>query len=241
MNVASLSDLEEEKHALAAQPTTSQPIGTRSERPYLRQYNQTPDETQQPTTLGTTALVQAVATSPPLDKGKQKEVWFDKSLKKDPSKGLNAFVALTYWHNLPISELILLCPSYFASQRRQERRALRDALTDSESFMTQVPATLLMTMGLRVPNVIWCSNRCHPLPSLLRTYSSKIISMIDLCTILGTLVPSISRGSKSIWSLLSTSSEEASLLLWHLARQVVTTTTTIYGFNIRMSHPWKYT
>ena len=35
----------EEKFAFMAQPTTSQPIGTWSEKQYLRQYNQIPDET----------------------------------------------------------------------------------------------------------------------------------------------------------------------------------------------------
>ena len=65
--VASLSSSEEEKFALVAQPATSQPVGTWSERRYLRQYDQTPDETQQPTTLGTAALVQTLAPVAPLD------------------------------------------------------------------------------------------------------------------------------------------------------------------------------
>ena len=41
----------EEGFALAVQPATSQPVGTRSEKWYLRQYDQTLDEIQQPTTL----------------------------------------------------------------------------------------------------------------------------------------------------------------------------------------------
>ena len=77
--IASLSDSEEEKLALVAQPDTSQPAGTQSGKPYLRQYDQTPDDTQQPTTSGTTAPVQASTPSPPLDKEKQKEVRFNKS------------------------------------------------------------------------------------------------------------------------------------------------------------------
>ena len=44
--VASLSSFEEDKFAFAAQPTTSQLVSTRSYKLYLRQYNQTPDETQ---------------------------------------------------------------------------------------------------------------------------------------------------------------------------------------------------
>ena len=35
MTIASLSDLEEEKLSLAAQPANSQPVGTRSEKHYL--------------------------------------------------------------------------------------------------------------------------------------------------------------------------------------------------------------
>jgi len=72
--IASLSDSKEEKLALAAQPAISQPVGTQSAKSYLRQYDQTPDETQQSTTSGTTALVQASIPPPPLDKAKQKEV-----------------------------------------------------------------------------------------------------------------------------------------------------------------------
>jgi len=57
VTVASLSDLEEEKLALAVQPTTSQPLGTQSRKMYLRQYDQIPDETQQPTMSATVAPV----------------------------------------------------------------------------------------------------------------------------------------------------------------------------------------
>jgi len=42
VTIASLSDSEEEKLALAARPATSQPVGTRSEKLYLCQYDQTP-------------------------------------------------------------------------------------------------------------------------------------------------------------------------------------------------------
>jgi len=49
ITVASLSDFEDEKHALAAQDAAPQPAGTRSGKSYLRQYEKTTDETQQPT------------------------------------------------------------------------------------------------------------------------------------------------------------------------------------------------
>jgi len=102
--IASLSDSEEEKLALVAQPDTSQPAGTQSGKPYLRQYDQTPQDTQQPTTSGITAPVQASVPPPPLDKGRQKKIRFDKSLKKDPPKGLNTpfrFDMLAQLANIP--------------------------------------------------------------------------------------------------------------------------------------------
>jgi len=69
VTIASLSDSKEEKLVLAVQPATSQPISTRSGRMYLWQYARWDT---MPTTLGTTAPVQASAPSPPLDKEKQK-------------------------------------------------------------------------------------------------------------------------------------------------------------------------
>ena len=70
MTIASLSDSEEEKFALAVQLATSQPIGTWSGKQYLWQYDQIPDES------GINAPIQAPV---PKDKEKQKEIWFDKS------------------------------------------------------------------------------------------------------------------------------------------------------------------
>ena len=63
-----------------------------------------------------------------------------------------------------------------------------------------------MTIGPHVPHVIWCNDRCHLLPSLLKTCSPKIIRVIDLCTTLSTLVLCVSRESKSIRGLLLASS-----------------------------------
>ena len=76
--------------------------------------------------------------SPSLDKGKQKKVRFDKLLKKNSSKGLNApfrFDILAQLANIParitLYELLRLS--------KETREALRDALADSETFLTQVP------------------------------------------------------------------------------------------------------
>jgi len=48
MTVTSFSDSEGEK--LALQPSISQPVGTRSDKQYFRQYDQTPDRAPQPAT-----------------------------------------------------------------------------------------------------------------------------------------------------------------------------------------------
>jgi len=74
-----------------------------------------------------------------LDKDKQKEVRFDKALKKNPSQGFNTlfhFVILAQLANIPahitLHELLCLF--------QETREALKDALADSESFLTQVPS-----------------------------------------------------------------------------------------------------
>ena len=102
----------------------------------MRQYDQTSDGALQPTTSGIAAPVQAIV---PRDKEKQKEIHFDESLKKNPSRGLNApfrFNILAQLANIPayitLHELLRLL--------KKTREALRDALADSESFLTQVPA-----------------------------------------------------------------------------------------------------
>jgi len=93
VTVTSLSDSEGEKPALASQASTSQPVATRSSKQFLWQYDQTRDGAPQPMISGAAAPVQAPV---PRDKEKQKEIRFDESLKKNPSRGLNAPSALTY-------------------------------------------------------------------------------------------------------------------------------------------------
>ena len=132
VTIASLSDSEGEKPALAAQPSISQPVGTRSGKQYLRQYDQTPSGALQP---ATSAPVQAPVLK---DKEKQKEIRFNESLKKNPSRGLNTpfrFDMLTQLAN--ISARITLHELLHLS--KEMREALRDAFADSELFLTQVP------------------------------------------------------------------------------------------------------
>ena len=79
-----------------------------------------------------------VQTLVPKDKEKQKEIRFDGSLKKNPSRGLNApfrFDILAQLANIlaHITRYELL---HFLKETRE---VLRDALADSESFLTQVP------------------------------------------------------------------------------------------------------
>jgi len=71
----------------------------------------------------------------PKDKEKQKEIFFNESLKKNPSRGLNApfcFDILAQLANIPtritMHELLHLS--------KKMREALRDVLPNSESFLT---------------------------------------------------------------------------------------------------------
>jgi len=85
----------------------------------------------------TAAPIQATM---PKDKEKQKEIHFDESLKKNPSKGLNApfcFDILAQLANI-LAHIILHKPLWLSKKTRE---ALRDVLADSESFLTQVPPT----------------------------------------------------------------------------------------------------
>jgi len=91
-------------------------------------------------------------------------------------------------------------------------------------------------MRLHAPNVIWGSNRWRLSPSLPRTCSSKIISIIDLCTILGILALHTLKGSKSTRGLLWAYPEETSLLPRHPSEQAGDHYHDIYGFNTRSSH-----
>ena len=144
ITIASLSDYEDEKQALAAQDAAPQPKGTRSEKSYLRQYEKTTDETQQPTTSGE---VPVPASAPTLGKENQKEVWFDRVLNKTSGPRLDAhfcFDILAQLANISaqitIHELLRLS--------KEIREALRDALANLESFLTYMPESLKMTLSL---------------------------------------------------------------------------------------------
>ena len=135
VTVASLSDSEDEKYAFAAQDATPQPTGTRSGKSYLRQYEKTADETQQ---LTTSPKLPVLALVPTPAKEKQKEVWFDRVLKRTLGLGLDApfcFDIFTQYANIParITMHELLCLS------KETREALMDALANSESFLIHMP------------------------------------------------------------------------------------------------------
>jgi len=123
VTVTSLNDSEEEKLALTTQLTTSLPVGTRSSKQYLQQYDQTPEGAPQPMTSGTTAPTQATV---PNDKEKQKVIRFDESLKKNPSRGLNTpfrFDILTQFAN--ISARITLHKLLRLSKKRERHLGTR--------------------------------------------------------------------------------------------------------------------
>ena len=135
MTSASLSDSERERHACTAQTDVPQPIGTRSRKSYLKQYEQITNETQT-----TSVQVPIPALVPTSGKEKQKEVRFDYILKKPLGPGLNIpfrFDILAQLANIPtritIHELLHLS--------KETREALRDALANSESEMIHMPET----------------------------------------------------------------------------------------------------
>jgi len=106
-----------------------------------------PGGTQQSMTSGTAAPVQAPV---PKEKEKQKEIQFDELLKKNPSWGLNApfrFDILAQLAN--ILARITLHELLHLSKKMKE--ALRDALADSESFLTQVPSIPTKEDGASCP------------------------------------------------------------------------------------------
>jgi len=132
---ASLSDSEGKKITCTAQADTPQQTGTRSRKSYLKQYEKSTDEIQQPTTS-----VQIPAPTPVPIKGKEKpkEVRFDHVLKKPSGQGFETpfrFDILAQLANIParitIHELLRLS--------KETREALRDALANSESFLTCMP------------------------------------------------------------------------------------------------------
>ena len=88
-----------------------------------------------------------------MDKEKKKKVWFDMTLKKNSSQGLNTpfhFDILAQLANIP-AHITLHELLHFSKKTRE---ALRDALADSESFLMQIHPFLLMITGLSVPNAI---------------------------------------------------------------------------------------
>ena len=90
---------------------------------------------------------------------------------------------------------------------KETKEAFRDVFADSESFLTQVLAIPTNDNGNPCPQCNLVQRQVPPSPSLLRTYSSKIISMIELYTTVGILVLRVSRQSKSIRGLHSASSQ----------------------------------
>ena len=123
---ASLTDSEKE-----ASPTTQQ-ASTRSRKQYLKQHQQISEDTQQASTSGNPA------PTPPVSKEKQKEVRFDKALKRNSFPGLNTpfnYDIMTQLANIParitLHELLRLS--------KDVREALRKALAEADSFLIQLP------------------------------------------------------------------------------------------------------
>ena len=93
-----------------------------------------------------------------------------------------------------------------------------------------------MTLNPCVLNVIMYSRKYLLLLSQLRTRSSKITNTIDFCTILDKSAQRALKGYRLIQVRTQYYSQKAPLLGIPLYR-LSATTTTIYDFNARSSHP----
>ena len=142
-------------------------------------------------------------------KERPKEVRFDHVLKKPPGQGFDTpfrFDTLAQLANIParitIHELIRFS--------KETREALRDALANSESFLTCMPEVPNDEFSLLAQNAITYNQRCPPLHSRRKICFSKITSTIDLCTTPDISVQPALKESKSIRSLHSASSPKGS-------------------------------
>ena len=130
MNTASLTNSEEERTVFIVGPEI-QPISvTRSGKQYLKNYNEAEPSNAKP--------IEEVVSQPPK---KAKEPRFSKPLRPNNVEGPSApfnFDVLAQLANIParitLYELLRLS--------KTTRKALREALADSEAFLAQVPATV---------------------------------------------------------------------------------------------------
>ena len=92
-----------------------------------------------------------------------------------------------------------------------------------------------MTTGLCVPNVIWCSDKCHPSPLLLKTsFFNKHYRPLYYTRYIGSTC--IERIQVDPGSSLSITPKRLLYFLSILVSRLSTTTTAIYGFNVKSSH-----
>jgi len=231
---ASLSDSEGEKHACTTHADAPQPTGTRSEKSYLKQYEQITDETQQQTT---SVQVPIPAPAPTTGKEKQKEVRFDHILKKPSGPGLNIpfrFDILAQLANIParitIHELFRLS--------KETIEALRDALANSESFLTHMPETPREDTQ---PSCSECHHAQSKVPAI--TFTAKDMLLKDnkhdrplyYTGYIGSIC--IERVQVDPGSILSIIPKRLLYFLGIPLYRLSATTTMIYGFNAGSSHP----
>ena len=167
---------------------------------------------------------------------KQKEIRFNESLKKNPSRGLNTpfrFDILAQLANIParITLLELLRLS------KKTREALRDALADSESFLMQVPIPT-KDDGASCP-------RCHLLQQKMPviTFTAEDMLLKDnkhdrplyYAGYIGSTF--IKRVQVDPGSALSIIPKRLPYFLEIPLNRLSAMTTTIYGFNAGSSHP----
>ena len=172
-----------------------------------------------------------------LEEDKQKEVRFNKALKKNRSQGLNTpfhFNKLAQLANIParitLHELLQLS--------KKMKEALKDALADSGFFLTQVSSILTDDSGTPYPH---CHLASQQVPNITFTPENMLLknnrhdrTLYYTGYIGSTCIDRIQVDPGSALSII------LKRLLYFLGiplSRLSTTTTTIYSFNTRSSHP----
>jgi len=119
------------------------------------------------------------------------------------------------------------------------RAGLRDALADSELFLTQVSIPRKENRA-SCPQYHRYNSKYHASPSLLKTCSSRITDMTDTFYYTGYIRSTyIERIQVNLGSSLSIIPKRLLHFLGMPLSRLSTTTTTIYGFNARVVILWE--
>ena len=154
--MASLTGSEEDDAALATHLEPTPTSGTRAGKDYLKKY---PD------------MAEDVPVQP-LDKPKQKELWYNKALRKDTLESSSSpfkFDVMAQLANIParitLYELLRLSPA--------TRESLCEALADAEAFLTHLPPPSMTKEGEECPQC--CQTSIRKIPCITFTPEDMFI------------------------------------------------------------------